>query len=145
MREEFLIYFRETESQVRDFPRLPFIYPFPFPFQDRDIEWLVQLLDEEAAEILKPNGVVLRSDAFLFLIVNLRIMIIDPWQYTREQPLPESELVELLRNDIRMIYREVVQRSVDEKHEEVSANSIFQAVASLSDNLKSRAEELWGP
>ena len=144
MRKEFIRCFRECENEIRYFPR-DFLLPLKFPYPRSNLEWLIQVLDKEAAEISESYDVNLRSDAFVFLITNLQFMVIGPWLYARGERFPDPELIELLHNDIRILLREVAQQSLDEKQDEISANAVLRIVASLGDKLKIRTEELWGP
>lgn len=130
MREEFVRIFEGLEALNRE---------------SREFSWLVQLIDETAKDVLGPSSLQLRSDAFLFLFHNLRLMVIIPWLLTHGTRSEFSDLVTLIREDLRLIFASCVPVHSDEKHAEVSANTVITVIAQLGGELRTRAEEFWGP
>lgn len=131
MRGDFITFFGGAEAAIR--------------LNARDRQWLVILLDEEAEGSLRRDGLRLRSDAFVFLFHNMLMMVITPWESAERRNFVEAGMGEVLRSDVRRIFRLAAELSMGERREEVSANAVFQAIAQLGEDLRIRAEEFWGP
>ena len=130
MREEFVRIFEGLETLDRE---------------SREFSWLVQLIDETARDTLGQSSLQLRSDAFLFLFHNLRLMVIIPWLLAHGTRSEFFELETLIREDLRLIFEHCVQARDDKIHAEVSANTVITVIVALGVHLRTRAAEFWGP
>ena len=129
MQQEFVAFFAGMEAQIRE---------------SGDLPWLVATIDEGRIA-LQERGFTLRADAFVFLYVNLRVMVVLP-SVGRQVAAEDAQemLVPVIRGDIGLVFGRVMQ-SAGAEDEAVSANAVFQAIGELSEQLAIRADEFWGP
>ena len=130
MREDFVRHFGGVQAGIRDYA---------------DYQWLVRLLDEENILLFRETEMHLRPDAFVFLFSNLRIMIVRPWEAVEGRDFYASGMSDLIRRDVRDIFRLAAEQRREGERKEISANAVFQAIAQLGEGLRTRAEEFWGP
>lgn len=125
----FLGFFNSMEVQIRESGELP---------------WLVSVIDE-AWDRVQDRGLTLRADAFVFLHMNLRLMVVDPWVGLRGSDADVGEIELMIRNDLARALSLAAERASRAEDEAVSANAVFQAIAELGDELLIRVEGFWGP
>lgn len=130
MREDFVRVFGGIEAIDRD---------------SQQLAWLVRLIDTVADRALKPRGMKIRSDAFVFLFHNLRLMVVIPWQLVHGADFNNAEMTEVVEEDLEKIIEVAANLSEASDKREVSANALFQAIAQLDSTLQVRAEDFWGP
>ena len=129
MDQQFVDYFKNTEQRIRN---------------KEDLPWLVSAIDDSVEE-LQRRELTLRSDAFVFLFLNLEKMVWAPWTASQGADADVNVIGDRIRTDLRIVMRLAAWSASQANEVEVSANSVFQAIAQLQHVLSIRVEEFWGP
>ncbi len=104
---------------------------------------VLKVLDELAPMILKKHDCTLREDGRLFLMSNLALIVVRPWQLVNEKSFLESN-PHTIPDDISKILDAAAEIARSRQLREVTARHIVEAVARVYSRLTIASLEMWG-
>lgn len=142
MDQEFREIYREQIELYRAFYARPDPWFFgPRFINIRSLAIAAEAIDE-ASSIL-PEGLVLRPDARLFLLINLHQMVTIPLSDPRSPTKMSIEIEKGIKKDTKMILEEASEYSIKNDRKEIAASHVIRGLARVLEVLTLKAWRLW--
>ena len=88
----------------------------------------------EAGGELRERGFTLRADAFVFLHVNLRLLVVAPWLALWGPDADVGAIDRVIRLDLERVLRLATEEASEAGEREVSANAVSKPSRSYARN-----------
>jgi hypothetical protein len=110
---------------------------------DKNVYSTIQAIVESADQNTTPST-MLRSDATLFLVLNMGAMIVIPWQKAKKMDF-FKQYRSLLEEDAKDILTEAKQMASQQGLKEISSNLLVSVTATRRGGMRTRGINIWGP
>ena len=144
MNKKFHGIYRDLYRSYQVQERAPAKMKSPFETKDLSLERLAASIVDEVSEAKKGPGRRLRSDARLFLLVNIHQLLLLPVSHPVAETENADSLLEGLRGDVRKLVRASDKRRRESGSKRIKINHLMSATVDQWAKLSSQRWRVWG-